>query len=286
MAFSLRAIFSYASGFLSQIPLFNSGQRDVSPYEPLSGAPSCPIDGPMSCHNNTPIAGDSCCFVHSGGRMLLTQFWDQQVHAGGAEEDWTLHGLWPDLCDGTYDQFCRMTPHYTNITAVLQYYGQDELLEFMDRYWLAASGPNSRLWQHEYNKHATCINTLSPKCYGSSHTPGLEVVDYFTRAAALFRTLDTYRALEKAGIVPHPRQHYPLADVRKALERFSGGKVVLKCSGGARRDVLHEAWYHYFIKGSLQTGQFVPAQDYGKEGDVGNCAPWVRYPPKRHKWEL
>lgn len=32
-----------------------------------------------------------------------------------------------------------MTPHYNNITAVLQYYGQDELLEFMDRYWLAAS---------------------------------------------------------------------------------------------------------------------------------------------------
>ena len=26
--------------------------------------------------------------------MLLTQFWDQKVHAGGAEDDWTLHGLW------------------------------------------------------------------------------------------------------------------------------------------------------------------------------------------------
>jgi ribonuclease T2 len=25
---------------------------------------------------------------------LLTQFWDQQVHARGSEEDWTLHGLW------------------------------------------------------------------------------------------------------------------------------------------------------------------------------------------------
>lgn len=112
------------------------------------------------------------------------------------------------------------------------------------------------------------------------------MVDYFTRAAALFRTLDTYRALEKAGIVPHARRHYPLADVQQALERFSGGKVVLRCNGGGRRDVLHEAWYHYFIKGSLQTGQFVPAQDYGKEGDAGNCAPWVRYLPKRHRWEL
>jgi ribonuclease T2 len=32
-----------------------------------------------------------------------------------------------------------MTPQYTNITNILQHYAQDELLEFMDRYWLAAS---------------------------------------------------------------------------------------------------------------------------------------------------
>jgi ribonuclease T2 len=141
------------------------------------------------------------------------------------------------------------------------------------------SGPNWHLWEHEYNKHATCINTLAPKCYGEKHVPGVEVVDYFTRASALFRTLDTYYALEKAGIVPHNRRHYPLADVQAALQKYSGGKVVLRCTG--RRDVLHEAWYVYFIKGSLQTGEFVPAQDNGKEGDAGNCAPWVKYLPKR-----
>jgi hypothetical protein len=94
MAPSLRALVSYASNFVSQLPFLNSNFGHVSPYEPLSGAPSCPLDGPMSCHNNTPITGDSCCFVSPGGRMLLTQFWDQQVHAGGAEQDWTLHGLW------------------------------------------------------------------------------------------------------------------------------------------------------------------------------------------------
>lgn len=71
---------------------YNGG---ITPYNPLSGAPSCPINGPLSCHNNTPIAGDaSCCFVHPGGRILLTQFWDRQVHVGGSEDSWTLHGLW------------------------------------------------------------------------------------------------------------------------------------------------------------------------------------------------
>lgn len=118
---SLRSALAYAGNLLAQLPflpdipnpftsIFNPGLQgagdafsrpnygydgQITPYEPLSGAPSCPIDGPLSCHNNTPIAGDdSCCFVYPGGRILLTQFWDREVHAGGAEEDWTLHGLW------------------------------------------------------------------------------------------------------------------------------------------------------------------------------------------------
>lgn len=148
------------------------------------------------------------------------------------------------------------------------------------------SGPNSKLWAHEFNKHATCINTLAPSCYGEAYRTGMEVVDYFTRATALFRSLDTYRALEAVGIVPDAKRHYPLADIQKALERFSGGRVVLRCSG--RRNVLHEAWYVWFLKGPLQKGEFMPAKDgEGREGDAGNCVPWVRYPPKKHtSWEL
>lgn len=109
---TLRHILAYAGNLLSQSPLlsgpFNNipnplahliggkQQQHVAPsyYEPLSGAPSCPIDGPTSCRNSTPPSGDSCCFVHPGGRLLLTQFWDSQAHQPGAEEDWTIHGLW------------------------------------------------------------------------------------------------------------------------------------------------------------------------------------------------
>ena len=91
---SLRDLVSYTSNFLSQLPLFKSVFHNISPYEPLSGAPFCPLDGPISCLNTTPVTGDSCCFVHPGGRVLLAQFWDQEVLASGAEEGWTLHGLW------------------------------------------------------------------------------------------------------------------------------------------------------------------------------------------------
>ncbi len=104
---SLRGILTYAASFLTLSPpsveipnLFSllgaantPAPTDVVPYIPLSGAPSCPVDGPTSCWNDTPAA-DSCCFMYPGGRMLLAQFWDREVHAGGAEEDWTIHGLW------------------------------------------------------------------------------------------------------------------------------------------------------------------------------------------------
>ncbi len=104
---SLRGMVAYATSLFSQFPLsvhmpspfsfldvaIAPAPPDVVPYIPLSAATSCPIDGPMSCHNSTPT-GDACCFVYPGGRMLLTQFWDPEVHAGGAEEDWTIHGLW------------------------------------------------------------------------------------------------------------------------------------------------------------------------------------------------
>ncbi|KAH8909153.1 ribonuclease T2 family protein [Coniochaeta sp. PMI_546] len=285
MSPSIRSVLAHASTLTLQLTLAQGSNSQAlldvpAPlFPPLSGSVQCPIDGPMSCHNSTPIAGDNCCFVYPGGRMLLTQFWDAEIHAGGSDTDWTIHGLWPDLCDGTYDAFCSMTPSYPNITATLLQHNQTDLLSFMTRYWTAAWGSASHLWAHEYNKHGTCINTLSSTCYGEGYKPGVEVVDYFTRAVALFRTLDTYYALERANIVPSRDTRYPLADVRQALEEYSGGKVVLRCSG--RGDVLHEAWYVYFVQGSLQSGQFVPAKNLGREGGAGNCKPWVRYLPKR-----
>ncbi|KAM0283286.1 hypothetical protein ACHAQH_002582 [Verticillium albo-atrum] len=277
--FSLRGLFSHAADFLAQIPVTSTpSPADVTPYRPLTSAPSCPIDGPTSCLS-TPKDGASCCFVAPSGRMLLTQFWDQQVHAGGSERDWTVHGLWPDLCDGSYKAFCGMTPHFNNITEILVDQGHEDLVKQMNRYWVAAYGSNDHLWAHEYNKHASCINTLAPSCYASAYTPGAEVADYFTRAFGLFRTLDTYAVLAAADIVPSSIHKYSIKAIEGALEKHTGGKVVLRCSGRGGA-VLHEAWYAFFVKGSLQTGNFVPAETYGEHGDARNCGEEVWYLPK------
>lgn len=69
--------------------------------QPLSNPPSvydsssCPKDSPLSCHNSTTYP-NSCCFIHPGGQLLQTQFWDTNPTVGPSDS-WTLHGLWYPL---------------------------------------------------------------------------------------------------------------------------------------------------------------------------------------------
>jgi ribonuclease T2 len=182
----------------------------------------------------------------------------------------------PDLCDGTYDQFCTNAPQYTNITNILQAAGQDDLLSYMNTYWLPDTGTSENFWEHEWNKHGTCINTLAPSCYGDAYTPGMEVVDFFTRTVELFKTLDTYTALANAGITPSTEVTYTNQQIQDALTQVTGSAVVLGCTEGA----LNQAWYSYNVRGSLQTGTFVPTDPAGS-GGKGTCPhTGISYLPK------
>jgi ribonuclease T2 len=107
----------------------------------------------------------------------------------------------------------------------------------------------------------------------------VEAIDYFARSLQLFRTIDTYRALAQADIVPSRLKTYRSADILTALETFSGGRVVLKCEG-QDEDVLREVLYAFYVSGSVQTGTFIPAKTIG-DGETSNCASVVRYMPKR-----
>ena len=79
------------------------GWLDVpNTYPNISACVSQPLT--YSCENTTAIA-DTCCSPTPGGLVLQTQFWDTYT---GLElegqllpkDSWTIHGLWPDNCDG------------------------------------------------------------------------------------------------------------------------------------------------------------------------------------------
>ncbi|KAJ5749056.1 uncharacterized protein N7511_010752 [Penicillium nucicola] len=236
---------------------------------------SCPVSE-ISCQAKYH-GQDTCCFNYPGGSMLQTQFWDVDP-ALGPEDSWTIHGLWPDHCGGGFDQFCDSHRKYSNISLIIVDSGRGDLLEYMSEYWKDFRGDDQNLWQHEWNKHGTCVSTLETHCY-DDYQPQQEVVDYFDRTVEVFKDLPTHEFLANNGIVPSSTQTYALADIEGALERAHGSPVAVRCQRGA----LNEIWYYFNIAGSLQTGKFISAPP---DGQKSNCpSKGIRYPLKHSRPE-
>ncbi|KAL8647909.1 MAG: hypothetical protein Q9226_006234 [Calogaya cf. arnoldii] len=183
-----------------------------------------------------------------------------------------LIGHRPDNCDGSYEQYCDPSREYTNITAILSAAGKTDLLEYMNKYWKDYKGDDEDFWEHEWDKHGTCISTLEPGCY-DNYAPQQEVVAYFQKTVALFKTLDSYAFLAAKGITPSLTETYKLKNIEKALAKPRGVQVTTRCRNGE----LEEIWYFYNVRGSVETGQYVPTEP---DGAKSNCPEEVKYLPK------
>lgn len=203
MAASMLAILAPLVAF----PLVNA-----RPGESIFGRATCSTSI-QSC-STAATSANTCCVNTPGGQFLQTQFWDTDP-VTGPSNSWTLaippfstqidtfvvcmhsnafsriHGLWPDNCDGTYDEDCDSSRDYSSITNILTQFGKTDLLSYMKTYWLSNSESSEAFWEHEWSTHGTCVSTLEPSCY-SSYTTGEEAADYFQIVVDLFKTLDTY----------------------------------------------------------------------------------------------
>ncbi|KAI9829572.1 MAG: hypothetical protein M1819_006077 [Sarea resinae] len=235
-----------------------------------TGTPdSCP-NPTLSCSSSA--SSNTCCVNSPGGVLLQTQFWDTDP-ATGPDDSWTIHGLWPDNCDGTYNSNCDSSRAYTNITSILKSFGDDSLVSYMDTYWVSDSGTDESFWEHEWGKHGTCVSTLDPDCY-TDYTPTQEVPDFFNAVVDLFKTLPTYTWLSDAGITPSNDDTYSAADIQAALKKHHGYDVYLGCDDGT----LDEVWYFFNVKGSIQTGTFEPTALVGSSSTCPSDG--ISYPPK------
>ncbi|KAK5130030.1 hypothetical protein LTR08_002546 [Meristemomyces frigidus] len=234
--------------------------------------PICPIGplAPLSCHNTTAIKNTCCTEVQ--GQVLQVQFWDTQPATGPANH-WTIHGLWPDYCDGTYTQYCDESRQYTNISCILEAAGKNDLLAYMRKYWKDQAGGDESFWEHEWGKHGTCYSTLNPSCYTKYH-PQEEVVDFFEQVVRLFKLLPTYDFLAAANIYPSATKNYTNTEIMRALHRVRGVNATIECEQGQ----LYEVEYTFNVKGSVADGLFVPVEPLG-EGTNG-CPEVIQYLPK------
>ncbi|ROW16644.1 hypothetical protein VPNG_01558 [Cytospora leucostoma] len=284
-------------------------------YNETSSNHTCQLQEPLlSCSAGAQASlVDSCCVETYGGLVLATQYWDiyTGLESQGQvlpKDSWTLHGLWPDFCNGSYTQYCDLSrqydpdpspntttgtlagtpvPPYTgpDIGTFLEPFGRYDLLAYMNRYWVSQGQPNPDFWGHEFSKHATCYSTFDVPCYGPRYVEHEDVVDFFETAVAYYRGLPTWDWLAGAGITPSNATAYSLSDIRSALTAAHGAVPYIACAGerynateagagsldnGYTR--LSEVWYYHHVYGRPQDHNAVPVAANATGGSLGNCA--------------
>ncbi|KAL5535666.1 hypothetical protein ACEPAF_3760 [Sanghuangporus sanghuang] len=247
----------------------NPFSSPLGPFELFKRASGCSTSGQSSCHNTT--VQDTCCFEAPGGLLLQTQFWDTDPSTGPSDS-WTIHGLWPDNCDQTFEQDCDPSRAYTDIAGLLSDAGASDTLSFMQTHWVDIDGDDESFWEHEWSKHGTCMSTLEPKCI-TDYSTGDEAVAFFNTVVRLFKTLPTFTWLSNQGITPTTSKTFTYSELTDALQAESGVVPALNCDGS----VLNEAWWFFNLKGSVIDGTFVPI-DAPSEGTCPSSG--ISYRPK------
>ncbi|KAH7059050.1 ribonuclease T2-like protein [Macrophomina phaseolina] len=303
--------FPFASSTAAAL-LLASRTASAALYNTSSLNHTCQLTDPvLSCSAAAqPGLTDTCCTETFGGLVLATQFWDTYTgyETEGQllpEASWTIHGLWPDFCNGSYTQYCDLnrqydpepSPNTTNglpngtfvppyngsdISSFIAPFGRYDLLAYMNTYWIAQNQPNWYLWAHEFSKHATCFSTFDLPCYGPRYQPHEDVIDYFETAILFDRRLPTYTWLADAGITPSNTTSYTLSDIQGALTEAYGAVPYVGCSGPRFNETaagngtsdngrtrLSETWYYSHVLGRPQEGVAVVVN---ATGSTSNCA--------------
>lgn len=262
----------------------------------------------LSCSASAdPSKVDSCCSETFGGLVLSTQFWDTHTGLESSGQllplnSWTLHGLWPDFCNGSFTQYCDLSRQYDpnpsprttngqpNGTVISPYtgpsvdtflppFGKYDLLAYMNKYWVSQGSPNPSFWAHEFSKHATCYSTFDLPCYGPQYVEHEDVIDFFQTAVLYYERLPTYTWLANAGIVPSNTTKYSLADIQSALTTAYGALPYIGCTGLRNNvtgdtgyTVVDEVWYYSHVFGRPQAGSSTPVGANSIPSSVSNCA--------------
>ncbi|CAO3607777.1 unnamed protein product [Mucor hiemalis] len=216
----------------------------------------------LSCHWSGTV--DSCCSPKYGLVVLSLQW----APGWGPNDEFTVHGLWPDTCSGgqTGADGCDTSRSSSTVATIINN-ANSTLSNRMNTFWPSNTGDNNKFWSHEWTKHGTCVSTLRPTCYGTSYKQYEDVIDYFEQTLDLRDTYDFFGALNKNGV--SVGSSYNVETIRSAIEKEYGAKVKLDCKSG----VLNEIHAYFYVRG--KTGY-----ELTDALTKGTCTGAVKFPKK------
>jgi hypothetical protein len=104
----------------------------------------------LSCSSES-LTANSCCVESPGGLLVQTQLYNWNPGLG-PEDSWTIHGLWPDYCNGmvlypwtlgradirfpgSYPSSCDPSRSYTDLPKIFDEHKLEWLKEYFESYW-------------------------------------------------------------------------------------------------------------------------------------------------------
>ncbi|KAI8378988.1 ribonuclease T2 [Blakeslea trispora] len=216
----------------------------------------------LSCHWSGTV--DACCSPKYGLVVLALQW----APGYGPNDQFTIHGLWPDTCSGGYgpSRGCDSSRRSNAVGNIIRDH-DPVLYSRMRTFWPSNKDDNNWFWSHEWTKHGTCVSTLRPTCYGPDYTKYQDVLDYFKKTLDLRDQFDLFGALNLNGV--SPGRVYNVQTIRDAIKKAFGATAKLDCLHGS----LSEVSLNFYVKG---TSDYVITDVL----DQGNCRGAVNYPRK------
>ncbi|PRQ44491.1 putative ribonuclease T(2) [Rosa chinensis] len=144
---------------------------------------------------------------------------------------WGIHGIWAEKLDPLVGpspqrykyvpvQSCQSFPPFDPKIS-------QKITKALDKAWssLSATWPNVKFWEHEYNKHGSCIVDLLPTS-----------TDYLMKALYLWEQLKFDEVMGK-GKQFEPNTLYKTEDILKGIKVSHNVRPELTCIGNKLTDV-------------------------------------------------
>eukprot|EP00013_Stygamoeba_regulata_P002981 CAMPEP_0177634774 /NCGR_PEP_ID=MMETSP0447-20121125/3545_1 /TAXON_ID=0 /ORGANISM="Stygamoeba regulata, Strain BSH-02190019" /LENGTH=238 /DNA_ID=CAMNT_0019136513 /DNA_START=130 /DNA_END=846 /DNA_ORIENTATION=- len=171
-----------------------------------------------SCGSSNDPSSDFLVFVQYWSPSCCSSL-GSSCNASLVENDFTIHGFWPENDDGSWPQYCSPDDFsynmIRNLTSELDYYWPDLKI---------GATPSNGLWEHEYERHGSCAVHQSNIMH--------DEFDFFNHTLTIRKSLPIKQWLAEKNIVPTNSHDYKTQDLIDVIYDHTGQNPLILCSKG------------------------------------------------------